>query len=470
MGLRDFHRVHNAYYFDNMLRNKGNSKWGIISVGLSEAYRKVYTELKVQDSLYSVVSKKPNGLSKIRVIGSILDCLQAPDEMERVIKLIGSNDIKMVSLTIKESNYHFNSHFTALNVDHPFIQYDLISTSKPPRTPVGLLIKGLHLRYKQKGKPLSILCLDNLLRGGEITRVMVETFAVHRYPLDTGFHTWLHENIFYPNSVCDRICLTDPLADSIALQQIAGVRDRALVTTESFKDWAIEKWMGDKPEGMDDTVRFVNSTIPFENLKIRLNYGTRLSVAVVAYSLGYTKFEDALRDPAVLRFMHAYMNEVGLGLGTSMPPEINLEEYKEALVVRMATKQLKYMTRRVVEDASTKLLMDMKPVLESLPPNAPTKAIGVVVAAWANLLAATPSVQSSAFHPLIDHKNDVLEPIAKRLVHSAKGADVAHASEEFLSAVFGKDAKFNNALSADVVTALQRIETLGIKDAINKIC
>ena len=446
----------------------------MISVGLSESHRKVYNELKVQDSLYTVVSKKPNGLSKIRVIGSVLDCLQAPNETAEVIKLISSNEIKMISLTIKEGNYHFNNSFTKLNVEDAQIQYDLLTATGPtrlPRTPVGMLVAGLYERYKLRGKPVSVLCIDNLIRGGEISRVMVETFAVHRFPMDTGFHLWLASNVFYPNSMCDRICLTDPLPDSIALQQIAGIRDKALVTTESFKDWVLEKWMGDKPEGMEEAgVRFVSSSVPYENLKIRLNYGTRLSVAIMSYALGYVKFEDALRDPTVTHFMKAYMDEAANGLGSEMPKDVNLEEYKSHLVIRMSTKQLKYMTRRVAEDASTKLKMDWKPVLESLDPAAPTKVIGLAIAAWVHLLAATPIVKAKGFHPLSDNMLDKLEPVANRLVDSASTKDAQHAALEFLNLIFGSDAGFVQKLSPAVVKALQAIQSKGLREAITAIC
>lgn len=102
LGLRDFHRVHNAVYFDDLLHLKGHERWGMLSVGMNDSHKKAYQELKVQNSLYSVVSRNPRGESDVRIIGSLLDCLHAPIENRKVIDAIANPEIKIIMLTIKE--------------------------------------------------------------------------------------------------------------------------------------------------------------------------------------------------------------------------------------------------------------------------------------------------------------------------------------------------------------------------------
>jgi mannitol 2-dehydrogenase len=199
LGLRDFHRVHNAVYFDDLLKIPGNSSWGMVSVALSEPQRKLLPELKIQNSLYHVVSKSEGSLSDIRVVGSIIDCKSSIDDSVAVSDLIGSDSIRMVTLTLKESNYYFTQDFSKLNSNDPHIRFDVMSgPQRPQRTPVGILVAGLYKRFKNKGHPLTVLSCENLPRNGEIARAMVEQYAVLKYPLNPPFHRWLSANVFYP--------------------------------------------------------------------------------------------------------------------------------------------------------------------------------------------------------------------------------------------------------------------------------
>ena len=472
IGLRNFHRVHNAVFFDSLLRLPGNKSWGMISVAMNERQRRACNELKVQDSLYTVVAKNGQGLSDLRVIGSILDVMQAPDDCLSVSDLISKNETRMVTLTIKESKYHFDRDFQKLDETHPDIVYDLLSGtfSRPFRTPAGLLVSGLYQRYLNKGHPITILSCDNLIRNGEMTRKMVETFALHKFPLKPGFHRWLSANVFYPNTMCDRICLTDPSGDRIGLQQEFGVRDNALLTTESHNEWVIEKWMGNKPEGLEEVgIKMVPSTIPYENLKVRLNYGCRLCVAMVASAMGIPDFEAAMQRSHLSSFADSYMNEVSNALGDT-PKGMDLDAYKRNVKVRIATPQLKYSTARVVEDASKKIVVDWKPILESLVPTGKTSpSIAFALSAWIHLLGGSSIVnpqQSNISIP--DCDMHILDSASKKIIGS-----VDHVSEnipvnEFLHLVFGPESHFVPLLGESIVHALKDINKLGIEGSLKK--
>lgn len=474
LGLRDFHRVHNAVYFDKLLHIPGNKSWGLLSVGTDDSHKKSCSELRLQNGLYTVVSKRPDGNSKLRVVGSILDCFHAQSDSRRASELISGNDIRIVTLTIKESNYFFDRDFTRLNLNHPSVHHDLMTagSSKPIQTPVGMLVAGLYGRYKKKGHPLTVLSCDNLIRNGEITRVMVETYALHKYPLETDFHRWISTSVFYPNTMCDRICLTDPFEDRIAIQQLLGIRDNALLTTESFKEWVVEKWMGNKPDGLEEVgIKMVGSTVPYENLKIRLNYGTRLSVGIIAKALGYHSFEEALEDKSMKRFATQYMTEVEPGLGQT-PSDITIDEYKGHILERMSTKQLKYQTHRVVEDASKKLKMDWQPVLQSLPAGSPMRMIGFTIATWAHLLSesALARAHGSEIMPVVDVGGESLERMAKNAIANPSGVDSEKAVNDFLSHVFANGLTFLTPLTQEVLVALRDFEKYGIKETLVKVC
>ena len=265
--------------------------------------------------------------------------------------------------------------------------------------------------------------------------------------------------------MCDRICLTDPSQDRIALQQMFGVRDNALLTTEQFSEWVIEKWMGDKPEGLKDVggIKLVPSTVPYENLKIRLNYGTRLSVAIVAKALGFTRFEDAMKDAVVSKFAEMYMNEVVGGLG-DVPKDVNIDQYKIHAIKRMSTEQLNYVTHRVVESASKKLRTDLQPVLEASLGPSPVAALAI--ATWAHLLADSALCKTDGF-PLIDASLDKLEPLAKELIASVRQSTAKTAARMFISEIFGNSASFNERFSDDLINALKDLDHKGIRSALD---
>ena len=470
IGLRNFHRVHNAVFFDSLLHFPGNSSWGMATVSVTEMQRKVLDELKIQNNLYTVVEKRGDGNSNLRVIGSIVESLRQPEDSKPIVDLISSNETRMVTLTLRETNYFFNQEFTKLDISNPNIQHDLTAgkhSNKAPRTGAGLLVAGLYQRYLNKGHPLTVLSCDNLSRNGEISRIMVESFAVNKYPLNTGFHRWLSESVFYPNTMCDRICLTDPSEDRIGLQQDLGVRDNALLTTETHNEWIIEKWMGNKPEGLEEVgIKMVPCTLPYENIKVRLNYGCRLAVATVASSIGIRSFEDALSDDHISLFVDAFMREASLGLG-NVPKDLNLDEYMKSVKKRIATPHLKYLTAKVLEDASKKMMMDWKPVLQDLPTGTTPPTIAFAFSSWIHMLAGSSYVsEEHGYITITDANKPALEILAKNVIGCVGTSNESSSVNDLLKVSFGLDAEFIVPLQAEMSKSLRNIEQHGIRGAL----
>ena len=449
LGLRNFHRVHNAVFLDDILHRPGSSRWGMVSVGLTDTHRVAHHNLKDQDSLYTIVAKNPSGLSNIRVIGSILETIQCPTDIEKVIEYISSPEIKLILLTMKENNYYFNRHFTELDLYNPKIQTDLRSTrtSCLPRTPVGILCEGLWRRFHSTHRsPVTLVCCDNIRRGGDVSRGMINLFSSIKYEASRDFSQWLSESVHFPNSICDRICHTDSFPDYEALQQNFGVRDDALLTTEDYSEWVIEKdAFVHRPEHIESIpgIRLVSDISQAENLKLRLNYGTRLAVACIATSLGYERFEDALVDPSVRRFCHRIMDELMGG---------NLE-YKEELVHRIGTRDLRYLFNRVVEDTSTKLKMNWQPAIEDA--GGSKKVLGLTLAVWAKLLANSQT-------QIMDINLNLLKPLAVNLMSDIADKQV----DAFTHAVFGS---INNRvmINQEILNALRQIEFHGVRGTLD---
>jgi mannitol-1-phosphate/altronate dehydrogenase len=132
----------------------------------------------------------------------------------------------------------------------------------------------------------------------------------------------------------------------------------------------------------------------------------------------------------------------------------------------MAVPDLKYMTQRVVEDASKKVRQDWQPVLENLASNTTTPMIATAIAAWAHLLADSPLCKDRGF-PLIDSSIADLEPIARELV--ANESDMESAARRFVTHIFGHNEKINSALGKQIVTSLKEMQKIGIRACVAKM-
>ena len=79
LGVGNFHRAHQAVYFDD-LANLGLTRWGITGIGLRS--RRVQETLPAQDLLYTVVEQGAEG-SRARVIGALRRYVFAPERPAR---------------------------------------------------------------------------------------------------------------------------------------------------------------------------------------------------------------------------------------------------------------------------------------------------------------------------------------------------------------------------------------------------
>ena len=109
IGIGAFHRSHQAYYTDRVLKNTGSKEWGICGVALLETDRRIIETLRNQDGLYSLMTTAPDGTLNVRIIGSIIEYLFAPEDPGAVIEKMADRDVKVITLTITEGGYTFNS-------------------------------------------------------------------------------------------------------------------------------------------------------------------------------------------------------------------------------------------------------------------------------------------------------------------------------------------------------------------------
>ena len=70
-GVGGFHRAHQAMYLDRLMNAGRDLDWALCGVGLLPGDARMRDALDAQDSLYTLVTKAPDGTRDPRVIGSI---------------------------------------------------------------------------------------------------------------------------------------------------------------------------------------------------------------------------------------------------------------------------------------------------------------------------------------------------------------------------------------------------------------
>ena len=82
IGVGNFHRGHQAVYFDDLLES--DPQWGIVGVSMRSGGTR--DRMVPQDHLYTVCEKNGNE-SSYRIIGSILEVLVLAESRQKILNL-----------------------------------------------------------------------------------------------------------------------------------------------------------------------------------------------------------------------------------------------------------------------------------------------------------------------------------------------------------------------------------------------
>jgi len=114
VGVGAFHRAHVAAYVDDVLQF--DPSWGIIGASLRKPDTRA--ALAPQDFLYTHVARDGSG-SRMRVIGSLLDVMDASQQRAALLAAMTDPRIRIVTLTITEKGYAHDPATGQLDPHHP---------------------------------------------------------------------------------------------------------------------------------------------------------------------------------------------------------------------------------------------------------------------------------------------------------------------------------------------------------------
>lgn len=371
--------------------------WGIVGAGLRLADRDLLDALAAQDGLYSLIERE-GAQERRAVIGSIVATIDASASSLALLSAIDASAIRIVSLTVTENGYHLDGATKTINFSSPDILSDL-ADPRHPRTVCGILVEAYRRRREAGAPAFTSLCCDNIQHNGNVLKAAVLALAERQ---DPDLAAWIDENASFPNTMVDRITPVPTFEDIEAFGVETGLRDRASLRTEIFRQWVIEDhFVTGRPAWEKVGVTFVEDVTPYEFMKLRLLNASHLAIAALGQLCGYVTIGETIEDPLIRGYMMALMErETG---PTLMPvPGIDLGQYKHALIRRFANPAIRDTTQRVNTDAPINYLVE--PIRDRLEQDQPIDLLALGLAAWCRRVSGLGEQGETiqVVHPLAD--------------------------------------------------------------------
>ncbi len=375
LGIGAFHRAHQAVVLDDVLER--DPSWGIVGASLRRPDTK--DALEPQDGLYSVLVKDGEK-RELRVIGSVLEVLDAPNQRERLLARMADPATRVVSLTVTEKGYCYNAASGGLDVAHPDIVADL-SHPREPATAAGLIAEALRRRREAGHAPFTVLSCDNLPHNGAVAQRVFTEFAE---AIDAGLGRWVRDNVAFPATMIDRIVPATTDADRAEVAGLLGLDDAWPVMAEPFLQWVVEdSFVGKAPPLELGGAQFVpaGGVEPYEKMKLRMLNGSHSTMAYLGYLGGYEYIAQVIAEPGFRRFIGAMMAEEIAP--TLVLPRAQKEAYAAQLVERFSNSALRHRTYQIAMDGSQKLPQRLLgTIADRLAAGAPFERLALGVAAW----------------------------------------------------------------------------------------
>ena len=359
IGVGNFHRAHQAVYFNNILKNASSRNWGIAGINLRKEQSKFIMDLKKSNNQYILKTISASGEAKHEEIKSIIELYDWESDEREIQHLFSSSNVQLITTTVTESGYYFDKD-KQLKITTKDIQNDL--NGEMPITVFGALAKGLRVRMENNGLPITIACCDNIQENG----VMLKQ-CFNQYLNESGDQAllhWVSKNASFPSSMVDRITPKVNAKELLKIKESFNRIDDCPVVSEDFIQWVIEdKFSGKKPPLGSVGVEIVDDIEPYENTKIRILNGGHTALAYLGVLRGHETYYSALSDPELSNFFDSIQTKEII---SSLPREasINYLDYLSTTKRRFGNQNLPDSLSRICMDGGSKFPIFLLPVVE----------------------------------------------------------------------------------------------------------
>jgi mannitol 2-dehydrogenase len=351
---------------------------------------------------------------------------------------------RIVSLTVTEGGYNLDAT-GAFDLADPQVRADL-ERSTAPRTMFGLVTEALHRRRDAGTAPFAVVSCDNVPHNGALARRSICSFAQAR---DQNLAGWIAANVVFPDSMVDRITPATTDADRAAFARRYGVRDEWPVYCEPFTQWVMQDVLPPdaRPPLEEVGVQLVADVAPYELMKLRLLNAGHQVVGYLGYLAGYRTVHEACADQVIARYLRCYLDEV---TPTLRPvPGIDLEQYKQELIVRFANPGIGDTLDRICAYSSDRMPTFVLPaVADNLRAGREVPCAALTVAAWRQYLGGRDDAGLRI--EVVDHR-------AERICQRARADDpFSFIEDEDLFGTLGSEPSFRTAYAQAVASLEQR--------------
>jgi len=378
IGAGNFHRAHQAVYFDDLARSGISKRWGVTGVSLHSPDTK--NLLSPQDGLYTVV-QRGHDRQTARVVGSIGSIHYAPTDGAAVRAALGDPQTRIVSLTITGNGYFLNPATDEFDADNPDVRADLIASDGRYATAWGYLAEALDHRRRAGIAPFTVLCCDNIPGDTQAARTALVSFAALK---DPGLARWIDTYVAFPSTMVDRITPQTSKSDRQFVEKTFGIADKWPVVTEPYCQWIIEDSFSNGRPPLDEVgVEFVTDVSDHKLIKTRLLNGTHIALACLATLAGYQRTDEAMRDRVIFDYVEQLMRDEVQPLLPAVPG-MNTPDYRDILLDRLSNPWMSDQLSRLARRGSEKISSFVLPSLqEAIAQGRPHTLLMLAVAGWA---------------------------------------------------------------------------------------
>lgn len=422
LGLGSFHRAHQAIYTARALERE-DGPWGI--VGVAGRSHRITDAMRAQDGLYCVL-ELGGARREPLVVGVHTDLLVAAREPLAVLAALADTQTRIATLTVTEQGYTARAATGRLDTDLVRVRADL--GGAPPSTTVGLLARGLQLRWRVHGEPMAIVSCDNVAANGEHVRALVLEFVgLLAEPGAAELRAWIERSISFPSTMVDRIVPATRTEHRARADELLGCHDAAPVVAEPFSMWVLEdRFPAGRPRWEVGGAIFSDEVRRYEQLKLRLLNATHSLIAYLGLLAGERSIAQAIARPEI-RAAAEHVIDEELRPTLDAPSEVDVPRYVDELFARFANVAIDHRACQVASDGSVKLAVRITDaILHHTARGIVPRGLALIVAAYVRCLATPDAYDAAGLGAIVDPQRAHLEDLGRR----------ARDSRELVDAVF----------------------------------
>jgi len=398
-GPGAFHRAHQAFYVDRLLRH--DSRWGICDVALRGT--SVTEALSAQDGLYTIaeLGAEPS----YRVIGAVREAIAARTFPHAVLARLVSPSLRVATMTVTENGYCL-TRGGDLDTAREEIAHDL-ANPQAPLSLIGWLVEGLRRRQRAALAPFTMISCDNVADNGARLKRAVLQFTHER---DPDLARWIAGEARFPGTMVDSIT---PASDEALKARVAlhlGAIDMAPVQREPFVQWVMEDVPGSLgPDWARAGVKLTHDVAGYEQAKLRILNGAHSTLAYLGLLRGRQATRDAMADAPLAAFVRALVTQ-DIAPSLKPPPGFDLAAYIETVLARIANPAITHHLGQIAWDGSQKLPYRLFGAIgEALAAGRSVARLCLPVTAWMRFVVARTSDGIELVDPLASQLHAIAE-------------------------------------------------------------